>query len=54
MAGRYDAGAPVSTKRLVERELPELSSCRLGSHEVALLHRALEVSAEGCDLRPTN
>jgi hypothetical protein len=37
-------------QRLVEGELPELSSRCLGSHEVALLYGALEVGTEGSDL----
>jgi hypothetical protein len=37
-------------QRLVERELPELPSSRLGSHQVALLHGPLEVCTERGDL----
>lgn len=32
---------------MVERELPELTSSRLSSHDVPLLDGALEVGAEG-------
>src|SRR6266542_207750 len=37
---------------LVKRELTKLASSSLGSHDVPLLHGALEVGAERSDLRP--